>query len=294
MVTAAEVFDRKALALKRQRTAQHFVDYDFLFEFVQKQISDRLKDINRDFKTIIQIGARGTTGSYKEQNSSFTIDLHQDKHREKANAIADEEFLPFKNDSIDLVMSNLGLHATNDLPGTLIQIRRALKGDGLFMGAMFGGETLFELRESLMQTEIKLHGGASPRVFPFADKQQMGALLQRAGFALPVIDSEIITVTYPNMFKLMKDLRGMGETNIIKERSKKYPGRDFFNHAAQYYEQHFAEKDGRIHATFEIIFLIGWSPHESQQQPLKPGSAEKRLADVLGTNEIKTEEKATP
>ena len=171
----------------------------------------------------------------------------------------------------------------NDLPGALIQIKNALKPDGLFIGAMFGGETLKELRESLIQTELNMKGGVSPRIAPFADKQDMGALMQRAAFALPVIDSETVTVTYDNLFKLMHDLRGMGESNILAARNKTYPSRDFFTKTAEYYQTHFSEPDGRLIATFEIIFLLGWAPHASQQKPLKPGSAEKNLADVLSS-----------
>jgi hypothetical protein len=153
---------------------------------------------------------------------------------------------------------------------------------------MFGGETLKELRNSLMNAELKTKGGLSPRVFPFADKQDMGALLQRAGYNLPVVDSDFVTVTYEHIFKLMKDLRGMGENNIIIERSKVNPGRALFFKAAELYHKEFAEEDGRIPATFEVIFLHGWAPHESQQKPLQPGSAQKRLADALNTQEIKT------
>ncbi len=287
MTPQAEIFDRKLLSLKRQRASNKFSDHDFLFNFTHKQIQDRLADIQREFKTILEVGSRGQAIF----EDSINLDIYS---HPKTHIMGDEEFLPFKDKSLDLILTNLGLHSTNDLPGTLVQMRRALKPDGLFLGAMFGGETLFELRESLMQTEMEMFDGVSPRVFPFADKQQMGALLQRAGYALPVVDSEILTVTYPHIFKLMADLRGMGETNIISQRSKKYPGRDFFTRAAEYYAQNFADEDGRIRATFEIIFLIGWSPHVSQQQPLKPGSAKTRLADALATDEIKTGEKASP
>jgi NADH dehydrogenase [ubiquinone] 1 alpha subcomplex assembly factor 5 len=269
------VFERQVLPQKRARVAAQFDDYDFLFKWAQAQTRDRLADITRDFPHALQIGARGG----RLRDDIPTLDFSA---AFKPDILADGEFLPLKQNSLDL-------HSVNDLPGALLQIRKALKPDGLFIASIFGGESLFELRESLMQAEMALKGGVSPRVFPFADKQQMGALLQRAGFALPVVDSEIITVTYDSMFKLMADLRGMGESNIIAARDKRNPGKALFMEAAQYYAQHFTDSSGpdkgRIRATFEIIFLLGWSPHESQQQPLKPGSAQTRLADVLDTTE---------
>jgi NADH dehydrogenase [ubiquinone] 1 alpha subcomplex assembly factor 5 len=212
------VFDRDMLLQKRARAAVQFSDYDFLFKWAQAQTLDRLADITRDFPNALQIGARG--GRLKDGiptldfSPAFAPDI-----------LADGEFLPLKEGCLDMVASTLDLHSINDLPGALLQIRKSLKADGLFIASIFGGESLFELRESLTQAEIKIKGGVSPRVFPFADKQQMGALLQRAGFALPVVDSELITVTYDNIFKLMADLRGMGESNIIAARDKRNPGK---------------------------------------------------------------------
>lgn len=259
------VFDSEARKLRALRANQFGDDFDFLCRLAAQNIDDRRADIKRDFTKTINL-----------------TPAHWDNEIE-ALSIEDEEY--------DLISSVLDMHAVNDLPGLLHQIRTRLKPDGLFLGAMFGGETLHQLRDSLTQTEIALKGGVSPRVFPMADKQQMGALLQRAGFALPVIDSEMVTVTYDNMFKLMHDLRGMGETNIIAERSRVIPGKQFFMQAAKYYAENYSDADGRIEATFEIIYLIGWSPHESQQKPLIPGSAEKRLSDALNTDEIKTGDK---
>lgn len=201
---------------------------------------------------------------------------------------ADEEFLPFANESFDLVLGTLNLHTVNDLPGALLQIRKSLKPDGLFLASMLGGETLYELRQVMTQAEMNTRGGISPRIAPFADKQQMGALLQRAGFNLPVVDSDIITVTYDNIFKLFHDLRYMGEGNAIAARDKTPPGKKLFMEAARLYQEQFAGADGRITASFEIIFLTGWAPHSSQQKPLRPGSAETSLADALSTREIKT------
>lgn len=274
------IFDRARLRQNRTRIAARFSDYDFLHVWAKKQLQSRLSDITRRFEKVVQIGVHG--GAVLDD--IITMDLTPDFG---SGVVADEEFLPFKDHSLDAVISPLNLHAVNDLPGALSQIKRSLKPDGLFMAAMFGGETLYELRESLMAAEIVLKGGASPRVFPFADKQQAGALLQRAGFALPVVDSEIVTVTYENIFKLLHDLRGMGESNIIAARNKSYAGKEFFMQAAQHYHENYAQADGRIVASFEIIFLLGWAPHESQQKPLRPGSAKNRLADALGSHETK-------
>lgn len=282
-----QIFDRNLRKLRRSKVRKTFESYDFLHKWTDKVLAERLTDINRTFEHAIQLG---TLYSAPELRKSDKITHFQTLDAEYADIIGDEEALPLKTGSIDLITSILDLHSINDLPGTLIQIRRALKPDGLFLGALLGGETLYELRESLQHAELELKGGISPRVFPFADKQQMGALLQRAGFALPVVDSEIITVTYDNIFKLMHDIRGMGENNIISERNKVNPGKKMFFKAGEYYKTHFVDNSDRLQASFEIIFLIGWAPHESQQKPLKPGSADVRLAEVLDTKEIKTGE----
>ena len=179
----------------------------------------------------------------------------------------------------------------NDLPGTLIQIRRALKPDGLFLAALIGGDSLTELREAFAEAESEIEGGVSPRVAPFADVRELGALLQRAGFALPVVDSDRLTVRYQSVFALMRDLRRMGATNVLIERRRTPLRRATLQRMAEIYAQRFADPDGRVRATFEIAWLSGWVPHESQQKPLKPGSARARLADALGTKEIPTGEK---
>lgn len=282
------VFDRIRLRSLRNRRASTIGNHDFLARWSDGQLIDRLRDINRNFENALLITPaplRGEGWGEREDNAKiknlFTMELAEKALAPGKSLCADEEFLPFHN-TLDLIISNLTLHATNDLPGVLLQMRRALKPDGLFLAALPGGETLHELRASLTQAEIDLKDGISPRVFPFADKQQMGALMQRAGFALPVVDSEIVTVTYENMFSLMHDLRGMGATNIILERSRTFSGREFFLHAASHYAKNFSEPDGKIRASFEIIFVIGWAPHDSQQKPLKPGSAKTSLAEALG------------
>jgi trans-aconitate methyltransferase len=201
--------------------------------------------------------------------------------------VAPIEHLPLEPQSQNLVVSPLSLHLTNDTPGTLIQIRRALKPDGLFMAAIPGAGTLQELRDVLLSTEAEMSGGASPRVIPFADVRDVGALLQRAGFALPVTDTETYTVRYDSILPLMRDLRAMGMANPMMGRSKRPLNRSFLMRAAQLYAERYSDPDGRIRATFSIIFVSGWAPHESQQKPLRPGSAKTRLADALKTTEIK-------
>ena len=190
------------------------------------------------------------------------------------------------------MVSALTLQFVNDLPGTLIQIRRALRPDGLFLAAMLGGDTLTELRQAFAQAEAEIEGGISPRVAPFVDIRDAGALLQRAGFALPVTDVDRLTVRYRSAFALMHDLRRMGATNPLIERRRAPLRRATLMRMAQVYAERFADPDGRLRATFEIVFLSGWAPHASQQQPLRPGSAQARLADALGTREISTGEKA--
>jgi len=206
--------------------------------------------------------------------------------------VGDEELLPFADQKFDLVVSNLALHWTNDLPGALAQLRRALKPDGLLLAAMFGGETLAALRAALIEAELGETGGASPRVSPVADLRDAGMLLQRAGFELPVVDGDLITVSYADVLALMRDLRGMGETNAVAERARTLTRRGVLARAAAAYPDR--DADGRIQAGFQVIFLTGWSPHESQPKPLRPGSATTRLADALGSAEISVGERAAP
>jgi SAM-dependent methyltransferase len=206
--------------------------------------------------------------------------------------IADAEALPFRDGTLDLVISLLALQFVNDLPGTLVQIRRALKPDGLFLAALFGGDTITELRQAFAAAEAEMEGGMSPRIAPFADLRDLGGLLQRAGFALPVTDVDRVVVRYETPLALMHDLRRMGATNPLVERRRTPLRRATLMRMAEIYAERFADADGRVRATFEIIWLSGWAPHESQQQPLAPGSAKVRLADALGSREISAGEKA--
>ena len=207
------------------------------------------------------------------------------------HVVAEEEALPFANNALDLVVSGLSLQAVNDLPGVMVQVRRALKPDGLFLAALLGGDTLTELRQSFAVAESELEGGVSPRVAPFPDLRDLGGLLQRAGFALPVTDVDHITVRYATPLGLLHDLRRMGAANPLIERRRVPLRRATLVRAMEVYAARFADADGKVRATFDICWLSGWSPHESQQKPLRPGSAKKRLADALGTTEIGTGEK---
>ena len=198
--------------------------------------------------------------------------------------VADEEALPFADASLDLVVSGLSLQLVNDLPGALVQIRRALKPDGLLLASLLGGATLQELREAWLAAEAEISGGASPRVAPFADVRDMGALLQRAGFALPVVDSETVTVTYANPLALMQEIKAMGASNMLLARRRTPVTRGLLLRAAEIYAERFAGADGRVPATFEILTLTAWAPDESQPKPLRPGSAQTRLADALGVS----------
>ncbi len=219
-------------------------------------------------------------------NDGFVVhqDLALNMLEGKYGAIVqcDEEFLPFKNQGLELILSCLNLHWVNDLPGCLVQILRSLKPDGLFMGAVFGGETLFELRAAMLKADMDHRGGISPHISPFMDVRDAGGLMQRAGFTLPVVSTERITVTYSDVFALMKELKNMGENNALIKGFKGLTSKRLMMKVAENYHQGFASENGRIPATFDIIYLQGWAPHESQQQPLKPGSAKMALKDALG------------
>ncbi|WP_448190245.1 methyltransferase domain-containing protein [Azospirillum sp. sgz301742] len=282
------VFDRALVRRHRDRAAPAFAEFGFLFEEIAERLSDRLLDIKRDFPVALDLGAhdgavRRALHGLKGIETLVASDLSPAfAARAGSPAVAaDEEFLPFAPASVDLVVSNLSLHWVNDLPGALLQIRKTLKPDGFLCASMLGGETLVELRHCLIEAEQIVSGGMSPRVSPFADVRDAGALLQRAGFALPVVDSDTITVTYADAFALMRDLRGMGETNAVLARRTVPASRALLFEAARLYAERFAEPDGRIPATFQVLYLAAWAPHESQQQPLKPGSGQIPLAEVL-------------
>lgn len=296
MNDAMTVFDRRAVRLHRDRAAARLDEHRFLFDEVGERLLERLDDVNRRFATILDLGGRTLGIADRTGGNCISTDLSEPMARRvpSPRVVADEEALPFGEGAFDLVVSNFTLHWVNDLPGALIQIRRALRPDGLFLAAMPGGDTLHELRRSLLDAEAAVEGGASPRTSPFADVRDAGALLQRAGFALPVVDTDTITVTYADALALMRDLRFMGEANAVLARRKGLTRRDTLFAAAANYRSLFADSDGRLPATFEILFLTAWAPHESQQAPLRPGSARARLSDALDTREQTTGEKADP
>jgi SAM-dependent methyltransferase len=288
------IFDR-ALLRARRRRARALGAETFLIDRVAADLAERLSAVLRQFDIAVDLGT--PTDAVRTALTGLTsigtlIAANPDVTAQDAPAVAaDEEALPFRDGALDLIVSALALQFVNDLPGALIQIRRALKPDGLFLAAMLGGDTLTELRQSFAEAESQIEGGVSPHVASFIDVRQMGALLQRAGLALPVTDVDRLTVRYSSVFTLMAELRRMGATNALNERRRTPLRRATLLRMAEIYAKRFADRDGKIRATFEIIWLSGWAPHESQQKPLRPGSAKSRLADALGTREIGTGEK---
>jgi SAM-dependent methyltransferase len=285
------VFDR-ALLRRRQARALALGPETFLVDRIAADLAERLGAVLRQFEVAVDLGTPADAVREALGPASIgTLIAAGPLPRARLSVVADEEALPFRDGALDLVVSALALQFVNDLPGALVQIRRALKPDGLFLAAMLGGDTLTELREAFAVAEAEIEGGVSPRVAPFADVREMGALLQRAGFALPVTDVERLTVRYSSPLILMGELRRMGATNALAERRRKPLRRATLGRMTEIYARRFADRDGRIRATFEVIWLSGWAPHESQQKPLRPGSAQVRLADALGTREIGTGEK---
>jgi NADH dehydrogenase [ubiquinone] 1 alpha subcomplex assembly factor 5 len=294
------LFDRRAWRLHRERAAR-LGCADFLHVEVAERIVDRLDGVSRHFRTALDLGAHhgalsralaGRPGIERIVAAEPALVLMAETSA--IPTAADPELLPFRDASFDLAVSALALHWVADLPGALIQLRRALEPDGLFIGAMLGGATLKELRTALIEGELVEEGGASPRVSPTVDLSDAAALLQRAGFAMPVADADTISVTYPDALALMHDLRAMGETNALSARRRASLRRSTLARAVALYGEQFGLPDGRIPASFEILFLTGWAPDASQPKPLLPGSAARRLADALGATEISTGASAAP
>lgn len=289
------IFDQSQISANRRRALAAFdPKAAFLMDIAAEELAGRLAIVERRFDKAVELhGATGqsaaaafATGKIGEIGRVELPGAHLPGENLRE---ADLEAPELEPASVNLVLSPLSLHLTNDTPGVLVQIRRALKPDGLLLAAIPGAGTLQELRDVLLTAEIEIHGGASPRVIPFADVRDIGGLLQRAGFALPVVDAETYTVRYDSLFALMRDLRAMGMTNPLADRSRKPLSRRFFLRAAELYAERYSDPDGRIRATFSIVYASGWAPHESQQKPLKPGSAKARLADALKVQEIKLE-----
>jgi len=270
---APRLFDHALLRARRRRAAR-LGAATFLLDRVAGDLNERLDAVLREFSAVADIGSPGAALA-RELAPRFGAVTPVDLTTETG------ERLDLAAQSLDLAVSALALHFVNDLPGVLVQIRRALKPDGLLLAALLGGDTLTELRQAFAAAEVETEGGLSPRVAPFADLRDLGALLQRAGFALPVADVDRLVVRYDHALALMQDLRRMGATNILIERRRKPLRRATVMRMAEIYAERFSDPDGRIRATFDVVWLSGWAPHESQQQPLRPGSAKVSLADAL-------------
>jgi SAM-dependent methyltransferase len=281
------LFEPGLVIRRRKRALARPVEgADFLMRRVADDLVDRLSAVERRFakaatiRSWTPLAAEALIASGKV-GEVLRLEAGEIFLGRGEGLVAEGDRLPFEPENLDLVVSLLGLHEVDDLPGQLIQVRRALRPDGLLLACLAGAGTLAELRESLLAAETEITGGASPRVIPFADVRDVGALLQRAGFALPVADVETVTVRYGDMFGLMRDLRAMGATNPLAGRLKRPTRRAIFPRAAEIYGERFADADGRIRATFNLVWMSGWAPHESQQKPLKPGSGQVSLAEVL-------------
>jgi SAM-dependent methyltransferase len=294
MESGPQIFDRQLLRM-RQARARSQGPATFLLDHVAADLGERLGAVLRSFALAADIGTPTDAVRLALAASGKVQTIVSVAPRAIANGlhiVADEEALPLADASIGLAVSALALQSVNDLPGALIQIRRTLKPDGLMLAALLCGDTLMELRQAFAHAESEIEGGLSPRVAPFADLRELGALLQRAGFALPVADSDRLVVRYDSASALMRDLRAMGAANALVERRRVPLRRATLLRMAEIYSERFSDSDGRVRATFEIAWLTGWTPHESQQKPLKPGSATQRLADALGTKEISAGDKA--
>lgn len=277
------LFDPDLVAQRRRRAARNLDPRaGFLIDIAAEEMAFRLMAVERRFDHAVELfGGTGAVARAALATGKLGAITRVDIVGDADRRAADFEDVPLAPNSANLVLAPLGLHLVNDLPGSLIRIRRALRPDGLFLAAIPAAGTLSELNDVLLETETRLAGGASPRVSPFGDVRSIGALLQRAGFALPVADVETYTVRYESLFGLMRDLRAFGMTNALANRSRRPVSRSFFLEAARLYAERHADPDGRIRASFAIVYLSGWAPHDSQPKPLKPGSATVRLADAL-------------
>jgi SAM-dependent methyltransferase len=281
MQTAPALFDTDLLARRRARAGRG-AGADFLHEAMAAEVSERLKEVNRTFTAPVVVGPRAGLWAGLLAAEGLGPPQH----------VPDSDPLGLAEGAHDLLVHALALHWANDPVGQLVQARRALRPDGLFFGLLFGGQTLAELRAVLAEAEVAVTGGLSPRIAPMGEIRDLGGLLQRAGFAMPVADSDRLTVTYATAFDLMRDLRAMGETNVLRDRLRRPTRRAVFLRAAEVYAERFAGPDARIPATFEVVVLTGWAPAPDQPQPLRPGSARMRLADALGVPERPAGEKA--
>jgi NADH dehydrogenase [ubiquinone] 1 alpha subcomplex assembly factor 5 len=309
-MTVPLLFDQQLIRQHRQRVSRDYADFAFLKDAAAARLADRLEVIRRNFDLCLDLGAhdgrlaqhfaqhfvKDSAGSVKighmiqaDPAVGFALAATNCGSGHGSGIVHALDQLPYKAESFDAVFSCLSLHWVDDLPGLMMQARRLLKPDGLLLISLLGGNSLIELRQVLAEAEQDITGGLSPRCAPMADIRDIGGLLGRAGLALPVADSDRLTVHYPHMFKLMADLRGMGEQNALLARLKTPTRRGVFYRAAEIYQQRFGQADGQIPASFEIVTVTGWAPHESQQKPLRPGSAAQRLATVLESDEKDSE-----
>jgi SAM-dependent methyltransferase len=290
------IFDQALLDRRRRRAVRLATPgADFLLRTAAEDLADRLALVKRRFDVGIDLATpTGLLAEMLRATGQVERLFRLDRVGLAADIVADPEILPFTESSVDLVVSALALHWVNDLPGLFAQVRRALRPDGLLLVALPGGETLTELRLALTEAELELRGGAGLRVAPFGELRDLGALLQRAGLALPVADQDRLVVRYDSALDLMRDLRAMGATNVLAERDRRPLSRRMLLRAAEIYADRFADPDGRVRATFQIVSLSGWAPAPDQPQPLRPGSARMRLADALGVSESSAGEKAGP
>ena len=274
------------LAHKRRALGHPVAGADFLMRRAAEDLADRLGAVERKFGKAAVLfcqtpAATDVVAASGKAAEIVRVEADAAFLDSRPGLLAPLETVPFPPESLDLAVSLLSLQAMNDIPGMLVQIRRALRPDGLFLGAFAGAGTLSELRESLLAAETELYGGASPRIIPFTDVRDAGALLQRAGLALPVADVETVTVRYDTLFDLTADLRAMGETSALTDRSRRPGARKLFGRAAEIYAERFSDADGRIRASFSVVWMSGWAPDASQQKPLKPGSAKVSLKTIL-------------
>jgi NADH dehydrogenase [ubiquinone] 1 alpha subcomplex assembly factor 5 len=294
------LFDRSLLRKRRARFAHEIGEREFLIAYVAREIKERVEIMLRQFPRALDLGAyHGLLGRTLATLPSVGEMVYAESAFEYATLcprpaiVCDEDLLPFKDASFNLIVSGLALHRVNDLPGALVQIRRALAPDGLFMAAALGARALIELRQALLEAEGELEGGASPRISPFGDVREYGALLQRTGFALPVADADVVKVVYSSPRELMREVRALGGGNVLTARSKAPLSRRTLERAEEIYRAQHGTKDGKVTATFEFVFMSGWAPDPSQQTPLTPGSAAQRLADALHTEEHSAGDKAS-
>ena len=285
------MFNQNLHQLRLARAKTRFVPgNDFLLTRCVEDMLERLSAVNMTFDKAVLLFGRSDAASQLLEDSPQIAELlrvEDAHHIGAAQHTAKPDLLNLPDQSVDLIIAPLTLHWSNDLPGTLIQIKRALKPNGLFLGNLPGPDTLQELRHSLLQAESEISGGAANRVDAFTDIRDAGGLLQRAGLAIPVVDREAVTVRFDSVFDLVRDLRSFGATSHFDSTEKPNLTREIIARMAQIYADQFADPDGRVRATFDIVSMSGWAPHESQQKPLRPGSAKSRLADALNVDEIK-------